>query len=185
MWLGGSRAAPGEVEGAMPPRLAAAHARQREVLRDGHGGGDAPGLAVVRNGSDSGPAQSPRIEVRRVDAVDRERAAGDRHDPGQDAEQLLLSVAGDARDAEDFAGAHRKRDVVDRRDARRRVRRQAAHLEAWRLRAAVVDRRAGRQRTDLFRDPSPVPAIPRRTRRAQPEGRSSRGATRIPGPPWP
>ncbi len=40
-------------------------------------------------------------------------AAGDRPDPGQRLEQLRLAVAGDARDADDLAGAHLEADALD------------------------------------------------------------------------
>ena len=77
----------------------------REVAHEAHAQPVLGHVAEARGAAEAGVAERP--------ALDPDRAAGRRPDAGQRLEQLRLAVAGDARDADDLAGAHREAHALD------------------------------------------------------------------------
>ena len=106
-----------------------------QVVRDRGGHGRAGRRPVLGDVGDPGLATPPGGEPVQ-DRVAHPHRPGPRGTQARDRlEQLDLAVAGDARDADDLAGAHGQRDVVDDGAAGRRADGQALDRTAPRPRA--------------------------------------------------
>ena len=73
-------------------------------------------MAILRHMSEAPVAQFAGIgDAGHVDrlAVEQDRAGDGAADAGNRLHQFRLAIAGDARDADDLAGAHVEGDVVD------------------------------------------------------------------------